>query len=202
MALTQINQTFELREILLKNRPSELYKISSKATVPVLHNIDGNIIDESIDIMKWALTNVSDIYKIDKQLSMIKLIDKDFKFWLDKYKYYERFPEESQYYYREKAGEILISIEQSLNNNSYILGSNFQLVDIAIFPLIRQFINVDTDWFEESFNNIYKWYKNINESSIFNSVMKKYEIWEEGKKPLLINFFELDNTEKLILQTP
>ena len=202
MALTQINQTFELREILLKNRPSELYKISSKATVPVLHNIDGNIIDESIDIMKWALTNASDIYKIDKQLSMIKLIDKDFKFWLDKYKYYERFPEESQYYYREKAGEILISIEQSLNNNSYILGSNFQLVDIAIFPLIRQFINVDTDWFEESFNNIYKWYKNINESSIFNSVMKKYEIWEEGKKPLLINFFELDNTEKLILQTP
>ena len=202
MVLTQINKTFELREILLKNRPSELYKISSKATVPVLHNIDGNIIDESIDIMKWALTNVSDIYKIDKQLSMIKLIDKDFKFWLDKYKYYERFPEESQYYYREKAGEILISIEQSLNNNSYILGSNFQLVDIAIFPLIRQFINVDTDWFEESFNNIYKWYKNINESSIFNSVMKKYEIWEEGKKPLLINFFELDNTEKLILQTP
>ena len=202
MALTQINQTFELREILLKNRPNSLYKISSKATVPVLHNIDGKIIDESIDIMKWALTNVSDIYKIDKQLSMIKLIDKDFKFWLDKYKYYERFPEESQYYYREKAGEILISIEQSLNNNSYILGSNFQLVDIAIFPLIRQFINVDTDWFEESFNNIYKWYKNINESSIFNSVMKKYEIWEEGKKPLLINFFELDNTEKLILQTP
>ena len=202
MVLTQINKTFELREILLKNRPSELYKISSKATVPVLHNIDGNIIDESIDIMKWALTNVSDIYKIDKQLSMIKLIDKDFKFWLDKYKYYERFPEESQYYYREKAGEILISIEQSLNNNSYILGSNFQLVDIAIFPLIRQFINVDTDWFEESFNNIYKWYKNINESSIFNSVMKKYEIWEEGKKTLLINFFELDNTEKLILQTP
>ena len=202
MALTQINQTFELREILLKNRPSELYKISSKATVPVLHNIDGNIIDESIDIMKWALTNVSDIYKIDKQLSMIKLIDKDFKFWLDKYKYYERFPEESQHYYREKASAILSSIETSLNNNSCILGSNFQLVDIAIFPLIRQFINVDTDWFEESFNNIYKWYKNINESSIFNSVMKKYEIWEEGKKPLLINFFELDNTEKLILQTP
>lgn len=202
MALTQINQTFELREILLKNRPSELYKISSKATVPVLHNIDGNIIDESIDIMKWALTNNSSIYKIDKQLSMIKLIDKDFKFWLDKYKYYERFPEESQYYYREKAGEILISIEKSLNNNSYILGRNFQLVDIAIFPLIRQFINVDTDWFEGSFKNIYQWYKNINESSIFNSVMKKYEIWEEGKKPLLINFFELDNTEKLILQTP
>ena len=202
MALTQINQTFELREILLKNRPSELYKISSKATVPVLHNIDGNIIDESIDIMKWALTNASDIYKIDKQLSMIKLIDKDFKFWLDKYKYYERFPEESQHYYQEKAGEILISIEKSLNNNSYILGRNFQLVDIAIFPLIRQFINVDTDWFKESFKNIYQWYKNINESSIFNSVMKKYEIWEEGKKPILINFFELDNTEKLILQTP
>tara|TARA_B100001250_G_scaffold314257_1_gene276429 strand:+ start:222 stop:830 length:609 start_codon:yes stop_codon:yes gene_type:complete len=202
MALTQINQTFELREILLKDRPNALYKISSKATVPVLHNIDGNIIDESIDIMKWALNNGSDIYKIDKQLSSIKLIDKDFKFWLDKYKYYERFPQESQYYYREKASAILTSIEKSLNDNSYILGSNFQLVDIAIFPLIRQFINVDIDWFEESFKNIYQWYKKINESSIFNSVMKKYEIWEEGKEPLLINFFELDNTEKLILQTP
>ena len=202
MALTQINQTFELREILLKDRPNALYKISSKATVPVLHNIDGNIIDESIDIMKWALNNGSDIYKIDKQLSSIKLIDKDFKFWLDKYKYYERFPQESQYYYREKASAILTSIEKSLNDNSYILGSNFQLVDIAIFPLIRQFINVDIDWFEESFKNIYQWYKKINESSIFNSVMKKYEIWEKGKKPILINFFELDNTEKLILQTP
>ena len=68
MALTQINQTFELREILLKNRPNSLYKISSKATVPVLHNIDGKIIDESIDIMKWALINGSDITFIGNKI--------------------------------------------------------------------------------------------------------------------------------------
>jgi len=202
MALTQVNQTFELREILLRNRPNALYKISSKATVPVIHNIDGSIIDESIDIMKWALINGSDIYKLNKQLSMIKLIDTDFKFWLDKYKYFDRFPEESQHYYRERASSLLNSIEESLNNKNYILGSNCQLVDIAIFPLIRQFINVDTNWFGDKFKNIYEWYKNITDSSIFKSVMDKNEIWEEGKEPILINFFELDNTEKLILQTP
>jgi glutathione S-transferase len=200
MALTKINQTFELREISLKNRPQELYNISSKATVPVLHKKNNDIIDESLEIMKWVFINDCKEFITQKQLSTIKLIDNDFKYWLDKYKYNDRYPEYNQNYYREKASLILVNINKDLNNNLYIFGNDFQLVDMAIFPLIRQFINVDPNWFEIEFENIFEWHKRISESSTFKSVMSKYDLWEKGNKPLLVNFYTLENTERLSLQ--
>ena len=105
MALAHTGISVELREILLTERPDELHAISSKGTVPVLELEDGQIIDESFDIIMWALDQTNtDWLEIDpdQQLKMIHANDHEFKPWLDKYKYHERHPEHTKEYYQNQ----------------------------------------------------------------------------------------------------
>jgi len=150
MALAYANITIELREILLSDRPDELYTASSKGTVPVLQLPNGSVIDESFDIMKWALeqtkTDWLDI-NFEDQLLMIKVNDKDFKPWLNKYKYHQRHPEQAYEYYQNKCVEILSKYEQILSNNLFLFGKKPQISDVAILPLVRQFAHVDLTFF-------------------------------------------------------
>ena len=200
MALTQINQTIELREISLSDRPNQLYQISRKGTVPVFCLITGEVIDESLDIMLWCFDQKERNTNYSSQIELIKFIDDDFKYWLDHYKYHERHLKNSKEYYRDKCAKILSQFENFLENSPFITGEDIQLVDMAIFPLIRQFIHVDKDWFSSSFHALTRWYKQIHFSPIFTSIMKKYEFWKEGNDPLLINFYQIENNEKLILK--
>ena len=201
MALTQINLTLELREILLSDRPRELYHISSKGTVPVLFLNNGEVIEESLDIMLWCFKKLNGQIDYSSQLELIKIIDGDFKYWLDRYKYHNRFPEYPQVYYRDKCVDILNNIENILGNKPFIINNNIQFADMAIFPLIRQFVCVDRLWFSDRFQALTEWYLQIQISSIFTSVMEKYDLWEEGLDPKLVNFFEKKNNEKSILKT-
>ena len=201
MALTQINLTLELREILLSDRPRELYHISPKGTVPVLFLKNGEVIDESLDIMLWCFNKLNGQIDYSSQLELIKIIDGDFKYWMDRYKYHNRFPEYPQVYYRDKCVDILNNIENILGNKPFIINNNIQFTDMAIFPLIRQFVYVDRLWFSDRFQALTEWYLQIQISSIFTSVMEKYDLWEEGLDPKLVNFFEKRNNEKLILKT-
>ena len=201
MALTQINLTLELREILLSDRPRGLYHISQKGTVPVLFLKNGEVIDESLDIMLWCFKKLNGQIDYSSQLKLIKIIDGDFKYWLDRYKYHNRFPEYPQVYYRDKCVDILNNIENILGNKPFIINNNIQFTDMAIFPLIRQFVYVDRLWFSDRFQALTEWYLQIQISSIFTSVMEKYNLWEEGLDPKLVNFFEKRNNEKSILKT-
>ena len=201
MALTQINLTLELREILLSDRPRELYHISPKGTVPVLFLKNGEVIDESLDIMLWCFNKLNGQIDYSSQLELIKIIDGDFKYWLDRYKYHNRFPEYPQVYYRNKCVDILNNIENILGNKPFIINNNIQFTDMAIFPLIRQFVHVDRLWFSDRFQALTEWYLQIQSSSIFTSVMEKYDLWEEGLDSKLVNFFEKKNNEKSILKT-
>ena len=201
MALTQINLTLELREILLSDRPRELYHISPKGTVPVLFLKNGEVIDESLDIMLWCFKKLNGQIDYSSQLELIKIIDGDFKYWLDRYKYHNRFPEYPQVYYRDKCVDILNNIENILGNKPFIINNNIQFTDMAIFPLIRQFVYVDRLWFLDRFQALTEWYLQIHISPIFTSVMEKYDLWEEGLGPKLVNFFEKKNNEKSILKT-
>ena len=195
MALSNINFTFELREVNLKNRPEELYKISPKGTVPVLCFQDGNVIDESINIMKWAnnLIGKEHLLITDKniQYEIIEGNDKKFKPSLDKYKYFDRYPENSQDYYQEECVKYLLNMDKLLQKNNYIMGKKIQFVDIALFPFIRQFRAVNIEWFRGVFENIYVWYKKISNSQLFLMIMKKYDFWDNKNNPLIIDYRRL-----------
>jgi len=191
MALAYANITIELREILLSDRPDELYTASSKGTVPVLQLPNGSVIDESFDIMKWALeqtkTDWLDI-NFEDQLLMIKVNDEEFKPWLNKYKYHQRHPEQAYEYYQNKCVEILSKYEQILSNNLFLFGKKPQISDVAILPLVRQFAHVDLTFFMKNLPHLNRWLETWKASTLFQSIMKKYDKWEPGETPLIVNF--------------
>ena len=190
LALVYSNISYEHREILLKERPSELYSISPKGTVPVLQLQDGTVIDESIDVMKWALAQSDpDCWYTDKiveQNSLIALNDGEYKKRLDMYKYHERFPEGSFDEFQNAIGEILKGYESILSKSSYLCGDKVTLADMALFPFIRQGAHVDLDWFNAQFPKLSTWLIIFKESELFETIMKKYTVWESGENGILI----------------
>ena len=191
MALSYCNIQVELREISLRDRPQSLYDISKKGTVPVILTKNKNVIDESLDIMIWALNkknNQTWLNKDNKEIDLINFNDTEFKKWLDKYKYHDRYPENSKESYRDKCNVILAKYENNLNNNQYLMSNKISIVDIAIFPFIRQFANVDYKWFENNYFNLNKWLNNISSSKLFISIMNKYNTWDKNEDPMINRF--------------
>jgi glutathione S-transferase len=204
LALWQSGITFELREVLLKDKPEDMLKVSPKGTVPVMvldnsiktgTSAKPTVIDESLDIMLWALTSKDpsawlplDQHTLDEQLRLIEYNDTTFKGWLDKYKYFDRYPEQSQSHYREQAETFLIQLNERLQSSSYLSGETFGLLDAAIAPFIRQFAHVDLIWFESSsYIYLIDWLDRFKASDLFNSVMKKFPQWDKSMSPVLIN---------------
>jgi len=189
MAIHYANIKTVLREVVLRDKPIELLQISPKATVPVLVLEDGQVIDESLDIMYWALA-ISDnngwLKGLDEQqLELAKKLitenDNEFKLHLDHYKYSERFPEQSMEGSREKAEVFLQKLEQHLQQHHYLLGHELSFADIAIFPFVRQFVHVDLAWFEQTpYSELQQWLRNLLESKIFTDVMAKHQMWQAG----------------------
>ena len=190
MALAYSEITVDLREISLKNRPKSLYEVSKKGTVPVLCINDNKVIDESLDIMLWSLKNKDSNgwinNNLDFQLEIIENNDTEFKHWLDKYKYFDRYPEKNRDYYRSRCNDFLIQINDMLIKNNFLMGDSLSLVDIAIFPFIRQFSNVDQKWLYVNHGNIFIWLESLLKSELFISVMKKYS--ENNGESLIVNF--------------
>ena len=190
MALAYSEITVDLREISLKNRPKSLYELSKKGTVPVLCINDSKVIDESLDIMLWSLKNKDSNgwinNDLDFQLEIIQNNDTDFKHWLDKYKYFDRYPEKNRDYYRSRCNDSLIQINDMLMKNKFLMGDSLSLVDIAIFPFIRQFSNVDQKWLYVNHENIFIWLEGLLKSELFISVMNKYS--ENNGESLIVNF--------------
>ena len=182
MGLARID--VELREISLKNRPKELYDVSTKGTVPVLILTDGLVIDESLDIMIWATKegNLKWGENNKSQLQAIEENDSKFKYWLDKYKYHDRYPENNMEFYRNKCEQYLKIYENTLSNQKYIF-SNDDLTfgDAAILPFVRQFSGVNPKYIL-NYPNLNIWLNNITNSNLFISVMKKYEFWKPNQE--------------------
>ena len=179
---------------MLNNRPPELLAVSIKGTVPVLCINDTTVIDESLDIMKWALIqndpNLWIHYNKEMQFDIIEENDNEFKYWLDRYKYYDRYPENNRDYYRAKCDRYLTRLNQLLEKNQYLLTNKLLLVDVAIVPFIRQFANVDKYWFKETYAKLSSWLNNIIESKLFISVMDKYFEYNVDQVPFITNFNE------------
>lgn len=182
LALSISQQQVHLREIILQDKPSEMLRISPKGSVPVLQIENGEVLDESLDIMIWALEkNDPESWLKGDLIGMLNLIDEndiDFKFWLDKYKYAVRFPEFASDYYREQTELFLHKLEQRLRGQDYLFGDSIKLADIAIFPFIRQWASVDKEYFKTSpYPRINDWLETLINDSLFHSIMQKNPLW-------------------------
>lgn len=200
MALQYSGVTCELREIELKNKPQAMLEVSPKGTVPVLVLGDGQIIDESLNVMYWALEQNSRFEKKEQQKdqpcwlstdttiyqALIAENDGAFKYYLDRYKYADRYPEYPKTHYRQQAEKFLQKLEFCLLSRDYLSAESVKFVDIAIFPFIRQFAFVDKNWFDNtSYVNLRNWLGRLLQSELFIVVMQKYKPWHSDAYPVL-----------------
>ncbi|CAM2914085.1 glutathione S-transferase [Moritella viscosa] len=185
----------ELREVVLKDKPTSLLAYSPKGTVPVLVTNDKQIIDESRDIMQWALSQNDsnnwlrkNLPQLQKQITaLIDENDNEFKAILDKYKYADRHPEYTEAAYREQGCHFLNQLELLLTLHSNLIDEETSLADIAIFPFIRQFASVDKDWFAQSpYPKLRAWLAQHTSSPLFTDIMYKYPQWSAGDKAVYL----------------
>jgi glutathione S-transferase len=203
MALEYASISCELREVKLSNKPKAMINLSHKGTVPVLQLMDGSVIDESLDIMLWALEQADPEHWLDEEQNDSRLLieknDQEFTQHLEQYKYFQRFPEHSQLYYREKAEEFIGVLETNLQEHEGIglVSNRLTLADVAIFPFIRQFAHVDWEWFSNSqYRNLISWLVNFEESELFLAVMNKCKPWQENDDVVMTQSNELKNKER------
>ena len=185
MALAASGAEVMLREVLLKDKPAELLAASPKATVPVLVLSDGRVIEESLDVMQWVLEHHDPLGWLESAAldsDWIIECDGDFKHWLDRYKYADRYPEHSAEDYRQKAESFIQKLEDQLSVSDWVGGDAANAVDVALFPFIRQFAGVDPSWWQQApYPKVRQWLENWLNSALFSAIMAKYPRWESGQ---------------------
>lgn len=188
LAIAASGHKCTLREVILRNKPPEMIAASPKGTVPVMVFPDGKIIEESLEIMHWAL-NKNDpeewLTQLHDRRSDIDLLiaenDGPFKDNLDRYKYPNRYNVSDPVPYRNHGLKFLNKLNSRLVKTPYLSGNVFSFADAAIVPFIRQFANNDRKWFDAlDLSGIQLWLRDILESDRFLRVMEKYTVWENG----------------------
>mgnify|MGYP003430182708 FL=1 len=181
MALRYCEVPVDIVEVSLKAKPADMLALSSKGTVPVL-DVDAQVIDESLDIMRWAVARHDPqdwLLKDDPQgqLAIEALIeenDQHFKVHLNRYKYAERYPEQPMAFYRAEGEVFLRKLDELLEGRDYLLTDHPSLADVALMPFIRQFAHVDREWFAQTpYRRLQAWLQRFLESDLFTSIMKK-----------------------------
>jgi len=192
MALLSAGIRVELREILLSNKPACMLEASAKGTVPVLQLPDGEVLQESLDIMLWAL-HQSDPRSwlprtTEAEAGMLQLIqrnDTDFKFHLDRYKYPDRFrgeePAFRPLHHGACANEFIATLEGMLQATAFLYGDAATLADVAIFPFVRQFAAIEPGRFDKApFPQVRRWLLGWAKERVFQQAMTKYPVWQAG----------------------
>ena len=195
IAIKLCNLECEIREINLKLKNKEFLELSPKGTVPVLVLPDDKIIEESMDIIHWAISNNDpynlklknpEIYNMD--MDLISIFDNEFKYHLDRYKYNSRYKGINKEEHKYKARDLLVNLNNSLKEKQWLNGENISISDISILPFIRQYRIADIKWFDEKLElpNINRWLDKFLNSKIFNNVMKKYKTWETTDQKIFL----------------
>lgn len=185
MAIAKAGVTCEMREVDLKDKPQALLDISPKATVPVVLLPDGRVLEQSLDIMRWALAqNDPEGWLKHPEAEMNRLIeicDGDFVNALKEYKYADPQQEGVAEKARDNGLEFLKNLEMRIAAKGFVVGHTASLADIAIFPLVRQFALVDWMWFEDAHLLRLKiWLNYFTDSQLFEVTMEKYSPWQPG----------------------
>jgi glutathione S-transferase len=185
MALKAAGICCQLREVLLRDKPESMLEISPKGTVPVLQ-LEQQVLDESLSIMQWALRRNDPENWLAGSISdpLIKQNDGGFKRDLDHYKYFDRYPEQPQSVYFDRVCEFLGTLQQRLRESRFLSGDHPTVVDVAIFPFIRQCCMVDQQAFRDlQYEELQNWLEAWMNGELFKSVMHKYPLWQAGDAP-------------------
>ena len=187
MALNYASVTVELREVLLSDKPRSMLLASAKGTVPVLILPDGRVIDESADLMRWALSqqDPEHWWRNDLEAGTNSLVEENdfvFKKHLDRYKYADRYPQQPPSFYRAEAENFLRQLEQKLVHKRHLMDDQLTFSDVAIFPFVRQFAYVDKAWFDSApYPKLQAWLQSFLDSDLFSGAMTKYPRWCEAR---------------------
>jgi len=190
MALHYAGIRCSIREVLLRDKPEQMLSLSARATVPVLLLPDGTVIDESLQIMHWALAQHDPDGWLQSRdaAPLIARNDGYFKYHLDRYKYPERFgPQSDAIVHRQQAVLCLAELDQCLGAQPYLCGKQASLADVALFPFVRQFAAVDPRWFAATpFGHLHAWLQLWLESDLFGAVMMRYPQWQAGDREQML----------------
>jgi glutathione S-transferase len=180
LALRQSQTPYELHEVVLRDKPAELLALSPKGTVPVLRLPDGRVLEQSLDIMRWALSQLDPAGWLtqapaEAMQALIDTNDLQFKPLLDRYKYPERHPEQPHTAYREQAVTCMLApLDQRLRTSRHLLSDHASLADMAIVPFVRQFAQVDRVWWDDAeLPALRQWLGTLITSELFEAVMAK-----------------------------
>jgi glutathione S-transferase len=187
MALWVAGIAAELREVKLAAKPPELIAASSKGTVPVLVLTDGAVIDESLEIMHWALAQHDpEGWLAGEDAALIAANDGPFKHHLDRAKYPTRY-EADGIDHRAAALALLRPLEERLAGQAQLCGPSRSLTDIALFPFIRQFAHSDAEWFAaQGLPRLTAWLEGHIASDLFAAIMPKFPPWKVGDPPIIL----------------
>lgn len=190
----------ELREILLRDKPDAFLAVSETATVPIVECLNGQVIEESRDIMFWALHQSGDPegwlsgWEQDPAglQAFLDQLDGPFKTNLDKYKYSSRFAEDKAdaaalaCFHRAEGAAFLQEIDARLSGQPFLNGGEAGLADYAALPFVRQFRIADILWFDEQdWPALHHWLQSFLTSQRFAAIMHKYTPWTPGDEAVL-----------------
>jgi glutathione S-transferase len=198
-------QSVLIRAVVSKNKPADMLALSPKGTVPVLviHHADcsdlpqqqTSVIDESIDIMLWALklNDPHDLLWADDpqhlalMLELIRKNDQQFKPQLEAYKLAKRFHKKSEIEDRQRCERFIAELEQRLEKNHYLMGDRASLADYALLPFIRQFARVDRKWYVQSpYPKCRDWLNRHMQTPLYTKAMAHYPLWLECHETFLL----------------
>ena len=188
LALLASGIQVELREVVLRNKPPELLAASPKGTVPVLITPAGLVIDQSLDIMLWALRQndpahwlPADSATCNAGMALLARCDGEFKTHLDRYKYPQRHEGANRESSRAMAGLFVVDLEARLTQNNYLFGSNISIFDAGLAPFLRQFAHTDAVWFAtQPWPQVQAWLAAFEASEAFKQVMTVNSPWMLG----------------------
>jgi glutathione S-transferase len=198
LALAASGEQYELREVVLRDKPAELLAASPKGTVPVLVLPDGTVIDQSLDVMLWALRRqdpeswlLPPRGAIADMLALVAGNDGDFKRDLDRYKYPHRYPDELAGDAQEFAqlhraqGAAWLATLDGMLDEGWLFGSRVSLADMALLPFVRQFAHTDAAWFAgQPWPRLQAWLAGFETSARFQGVMEKHAPWQSSVAPV------------------